>query len=92
MPMWFCGALIPFLSMQNVSITLVDGIMFYNELDELAKQIWIQKERTRLINEMIQAKQSENQCRSRAYTLIVSGIVRHYGWKRCWKLAADKKN
>jgi len=39
-------------------ITLVDGIMFYNEQDELAKQIWIQKERTRLINEMLQAKQS----------------------------------
>lgn len=38
-------------------ITLVDGIMFYNEQQEKQKQEWIQKERTRLINKMLQAKQ-----------------------------------
>lgn len=37
-------------------ITLVDGIMFYSEQQEKEKQEWIQKERTRLINKMIQSK------------------------------------
>ncbi|MCY7410567.1 MAG: amidohydrolase family protein, partial [Chitinophagales bacterium] len=42
----------------NCEITLVDGIMFYNEKDEIAKADGIQKERTRLMNKMLQAKQN----------------------------------
>jgi hypothetical protein len=32
--------------------------MFYNEKDEIAKEELIQKERTRLMNKMLQAKQN----------------------------------
>ncbi|MEO5675301.1 MAG: amidohydrolase family protein [Chitinophagales bacterium] len=39
-------------------ITLVDGIMFYSDQEEKLKQEWIQKERTRLMNKMITAKQN----------------------------------
>ena len=42
----------------KVNMTLVDGIVFYSEQQDSLKQDWIQKERTRLINAMIQAKQN----------------------------------
>jgi hypothetical protein len=42
----------------KVNMTLVDGIIFYSEQQDSLKLDWIQKERTRLINAMIQAKQN----------------------------------
>jgi urease alpha subunit len=38
-------------------MTLVDGILFYEQREEAAKQDRMQQERTRLINAMLQAKQ-----------------------------------
>jgi imidazolonepropionase-like amidohydrolase len=42
----------------KVNMTLVDGIIFFSEQQDSLKLDWIQKERTRLINAMIQAKQN----------------------------------
>jgi cytosine/adenosine deaminase-related metal-dependent hydrolase len=42
----------------KVNMTLVDGIMFYSEESDSLKQQWIQKERTRLMNAMMQSKQN----------------------------------
>jgi len=42
----------------KVNMTIIDGTMFYSEQTDSLKQQWIQKERTRLINAMLQAKQN----------------------------------
>src|SRR4030095_10202092 len=42
----------------SVEMTLVDGVCFYSMEKDQARQQWMQKERTRLVGKMLQAKKN----------------------------------